>query len=99
MSEPLPHYLNIAKKLKSYGIDAYDEPMMFVLGGQVVTAEIDARKALQKLASALERITTDNVDLDSFDPRHLDDAAETLATYRRAKRDLLNTAEQQALRR
>ena len=44
MSEPLPHYVNIAKKLKSYGIDAYDEPMMFILGGHVVTAEIDAKR-------------------------------------------------------
>jgi hypothetical protein len=73
--------------------------MMFILGGSVVTAEIDARKALQKLASALERVTTDDADLGSFDPGHLSDAADALATYQRARRDLLSTAEQQALRR
>ncbi len=99
MSEPLPHYINIAKKLKSHGIDAYDEPMMFILGGTVVTAEIDAKKALQKLASVLERVTPDDADLDAFDAGHLGDAADAVAAYQRARRDLLRTADGLGLRR
>lgn len=98
MSEPLPHYVNIAKKLKSYGIDAYNEPMMFALGGKVVTAEIDARKALRKLASVLEGITENDAYLDSFDPGYLSDTTEAVAIYQRAKRDLLRTADELGLR-
>ena len=98
MSEPLPHYVNIAKKLKSYGIDAYDEPMMFILGGHVVTAEIDAKKALHTLASALERVAPEEADLDSFDAGYLSDAAEAVAALQRAKRDLFRTADKLGLR-
>jgi hypothetical protein len=99
MNEPLPHYVNIAKKLKSYGIDAYDEPMMFILGGQIVTAEIDAKRALQKLATVLDRVAPENADLDSFDADYLSDAADAVAAYQRARRDLLRTADGLGLRR
>jgi hypothetical protein len=99
MSEPLPHYVNIAKKLKSYGIDAYDDPMMFILGGKVVTAEIDANRALQQLRSVLERVTSGDVDLDSFDAGQVSDTAEAVAAYQRARRELLKTADEQGLLR
>jgi hypothetical protein len=99
MSEPLPHYLNIAKKLKSYGIDAAEEPMMFILGGNVVMAEIDAKKALHRLASVLDQVAPEDADLGSFDAGHLSDAADAVATYQRARRDLLRTADEMGLRR
>jgi hypothetical protein len=98
MSEPLPHYTNIAKKLKSYGIDGRGEPMMFILGGNVVTAEIDAKKALSRLGSTLERVAADNADFDSFDSGHLSDAVDALAAYQRARHDLLKTADDLGLR-
>jgi hypothetical protein len=98
MSEPLPHYINIAKKLKSYGIDAYDEPMMFILGGNVVTAEIDAKKALRTLASVLEKVAPEEEGLDSFDAECLAEAAEAVAAFERAKRELFRTADEQGLR-
>jgi len=98
MSEPLPHYVNIAAKLKAYGITAYTDPMMHILGGKIVTAEIDARRALEKLASVLDRVATEADGLDSFDAGHLSDAAEAVATYQRARRDLLASADQLSLR-
>jgi hypothetical protein len=99
MSEPLPHFVNIAKKLKSYGIDGSGEPMMLVLGGAVVTAEIDAKSAFRRLTSILAQVETEEGDLDSFDSGHLGDAAQAVATYERARRELLRTAEELGLRR
>jgi hypothetical protein len=98
MNAPLPHYVNIATKLQSYGIEAYNEPMMFILGGNIVTAEIDARKALQRLSTVVEPAAQAGADLDAFDTGHLDDAAQAIAAYQRARRDLLHTADQLGLR-
>lgn len=98
MSEPLPHYVNIAKKLKDYGIDAHHDPMMHILGGRVVTAEIDAKIAMGRVASLLAAFGDDTADLDSFDVGHLTDTADAIGSYQRARRDLLTTAENLGLR-
>src|SRR5437016_2917842 len=99
MSEPLPHYVNIAKKLRSYGIDARDEPAIFILGGNVVTAEINAKKALHSLAAVLEGVAREDGELDAFDAGRLGEATDAVAVYQRARRDLLRTAEELGIRR
>jgi hypothetical protein len=99
VSGSLPHDINIAAKLESYGITAYDEPMMAILGGRVVTAEIDAKRALDKLSSVLTRVASDPDGLDTFDAGHFSDAADAVAAYQRARRDLLATADRLAIRR
>jgi hypothetical protein len=97
MNEPLPHYVNIAEKLASYGISA-EEPTMFILGSQVVTAEIDARRACQGLTIAMQRVATGDGLLDDFHGDELVNATEALTAFHRARRALLKAADEQGLR-
>jgi hypothetical protein len=94
MSERLAHHVNIDEKLEKYGIDTGNEPTIHALGGRVVTAETDARRALRALAAQLN---AEDADLDDLDPADLTEAAEALTAYHRARRDLLRQADRLGL--
>lgn len=95
MSEPFPHYLNIAAKLKAYGVADPADPMTFVLGANLVTAEIHAERALTRLRSQLTTLDTGPDGIDAIDTADLSDAAEAVAAYHRARRHLLSAVERQ----
>ena len=96
MNEPLPHFVNIANALQQLGVTSYDEPMMFILGSKLVTADVEARRTVAALTPTLASVNAGK-DLDTIAASEFTDAAAAIRAYQEARRILLSTAAQQGL--